>query len=235
VVVTATGGTVNVGSNQSRGGALSHGALLGLLGLLALRRRRVLHAAALATLALAGGNAAAQELPYRFADLRYISANANPGVDVSGFSLAGSMLLKPDVFLTGSYGNAGSDRFRVQGVTGSVQSTSLSVGAGTRRALQPGLDATGALSLVYAKSEGEGGFGGSTSDTGFALEAGLRGWFAPKVEWGTALNYLAIFDDGSLSLNAQWLYHASPRTALVLGAGVSDEATQFNLGARFGF
>lgn len=236
VVVTVSGGTVNVASNQRQGGgALSPGALLALFGLLAVRRRRALRAAVLATLALAGGSASAAELSYRYADLRYVSANADPGVDVGGFSLAGSMLLKPDVFLTGSYGSADTDRFRVQGVTGSVQSTSLSVGGGWRRMLRSGLDATGSLSLVHAKSEGEGGFGGSASDTGFALEAGLRGWFAPNVEWGAAVNYLAIFDDGSTSLNAQWLYHATPRFALALGAGFSDEATQFNLGARFGF
>lgn len=237
VVVTVTGGTVNVGSNQSQGGggALSHGALLGLLGLLAVRRRRMLQAAALAALGLGAGGASAAELSYEYADLRYISADADPDVSVSAFNLAGSILVEPTVFLSGSYAIADTDDFRVQGVEGSVKSSSLSLGGGLRKVFEPGLDGTLGLSVVRAESEGEGGFAGSTSDTGYALEAGLRGWFTAKAEWGAALNYLSIFDDGSTSLNAQWLYHATPRFALALGAGASDETTQFNLGARFGF
>lgn len=236
VVVTVSGGTVNVASNQREGGgALPQSALLTLFGLLALRRRRALQAAVLAALGLAAGSASAAELSYQYADLRYISAEADPDVSVDGFSLAGSMLVRPDVFVTGSYGSSSSDTFRVQAVTGSVKSSSLSAGVGMRRALRPLVEGTATFSLVYAKSEGEGGFTGSTSDTGFALEAGLRGWFTARTEWGAAVNHLSIFDDGSTSLNAQWLYHATPRVALAIGAGFSDDASQFNLGARFGF
>jgi hypothetical protein len=237
VVVTGTGGTISVSSNQGQGGsgALSHGSLLGLLGLFALRRRKALRAVALVALALGAGTASAAELSYKYADLRYVSADADPNVSVSGFSLAGSLPLQPTVFLTGSYGIADTDDFRVQGVSGSVKSSSLSGGIGARRQLQPALDGTAVLSLVYAKSEGEGGFAGSTSDTGYSLEGGLRGWFTAKAEWGAALNYLSIFDDSSTSLNAQWLYHTSPRFAVALGAGFSSDATQFNLGGRFGF
>jgi hypothetical protein len=104
-----------------------------------------------------------------------------------------------------------------------------------RRRLNPEVDFTLAASLLYAKAEGQGDFVGSDNDTGLGLDVGFRGFFTPKVEWGGGLGYVAVFDDGSTTLNSQLLYHATPRFALVLGAGWSDTATQFNLGGRLGF
>lgn len=246
IVVTVTGGNVNATSTS--GGALPAPSLLGLLGLLALRRRRALALPLLAGVLLlpgvslaqqpkaAGQEAAGTALSYRYAELRYVSASANdPDVNASGFSLAGSWLVRPDVFLTGSVAQAETDDFTAQAVNGSVKSTTLSAGAGWRRALDRRKDFTLSGALVRAKADGRGGFAGSTSETGFSVDAGLRGWFTPKAEWGMAASYLSIFDADSTSASAQALYHYSPRFALVLGAGLGDGSSQFNLGGRFGF
>ena len=251
VVVTVTGGTVTVTSNGSEGGggAFSGSALMALLGLLGLRRRRgAWLLAALAAVAALPGTALAQAaskpapkaasaaFSYKYADLRYISGDAkDPDVGLSGFSLAGSLPVKADFFVTGGYATAETDDFSAFGIEGSVKSTSFSIGGGMRRAIQPKLDATGAVNLVNSKAEGQGAFTGDTSDTGYAVEAGLRGRFNPQLEWGAALNYLAIFEDSSTSLNAQGLYHFNPNLALALGAGTGDSATQFNLGVRYNF
>lgn len=249
VVVTVVGG--NVSATSSGGGALPAQSLLALLGLLALRRRRALALPLLTAVLMLPGVAGAQQqssrkaavpksavasLDYSFAELRYISASADdPDIDATGFSLAGSRLVRPAVFLSGSIAQAETDDFTVEAASGSVKSTTLSAGVGWRRAVAARRDFTLAGSLVYAKADGQGGFAGSTSETGFSVDAGLRGWFTPKAEWGVAASYLSIFDADSTSVSAQTLYHYTPGFALVLGAGLGGDSTQFNLGGRFGF
>lgn len=236
VVVTYTGGSVNVApASEQGGGALSWSGLAGLLALLGLRRRRALLAAAAVIAAGFSTAATAQVFSYSNLDLRYLQASVDdPAVDASGFALGGSWDLgKKNIFLSANYAAVETDDFTAFGVTGSSKTTSTSLGVGTYHSLERDLDLTGALSLVMAESEGQGNFTGSADDTGFALEAGLRGLKSPTFEWGVALGYTSIFDDSSTSLSAQALFHAGARFSFVAGAGLSEDGNQFNLGLRY--
>ncbi len=236
VVVTHSGGSVNVvTASKKGGGALPWNTLLGLLSLLALRRRHGLKVL-LALVALSPGLAMAQGLSYSNLDVRYLMVSVDdPSVDASGFSLAGSWAVGKQGFVSASYSTLETDDFAVLGTTGSSKTNTSSLGFGAHRPLQAGLDFAGSVSVVFSKADGQGGFSGSANDTGYGLEAGLRGTFAPSFEWGAALSYVAIFDDSDTGLSAQVLYRLNQSYSLAAGAGMGDNSTQFNLGARYNF
>jgi CSLREA domain-containing protein len=235
VVVPSGGGVSAAPASNSGGGAFSGNALLGLLGLLRLRRRRQ-GLVALALLALVPTPAGARELSYNYAELRYVTVSVDdPSVDAAGFSLSGSWRVAPRHFLGAGCSTAKTDDFTVHGATGSTESTSLNLFAGYRQALRKGLDLNLVASVIRADVDASGGFAGSASDTGWGFETGLRGLYSDAGEWGAAVTYVSIFDDSATSLVAQWLYHFDPRFTLAAGAGIGDNSTQFNLGARVNF
>lgn len=175
-------------------------------------------------------------LSYRFVDLRYVGISLkDPSIDAKGFALSGTYLLGPRLFLAGSAALSETDEVVISGVRGSSSSTSFSIGPGGRYPLSPKLDAQGAVALLQAQSKGKGGFGGNVSDTGYGLSAGLRGLPGAAVELAATVSYTKIFDSGSTTLNGEALYHFTPLLALVAGAGVSKDATNYSAGLRLKF
>lgn len=247
IVVTPSGNVAS--TSEGGGGAFSWTALLGLLGLAGLRRRGL--AVALALLsgpALAQAPAKAKPAPakpaataksklsYTSADLRYLVVSVDePSVDASGFALAGSWAMNSNVFLTAAYGTVETDDVRLSGVVGSSKTDTLAVGIGGHYPIDARADLVGALTILSAEAQGQGGFRGSSDDTGWGLEAGVRGRWVPTVEWNAALSYVSIFDDDDTALSLQTQYHVSRDWGILAGVGFGSNATQLNFGARYNF
>jgi hypothetical protein len=248
IVVTPSGNVAST-SGEGGGGAFSWAALLGLIGLAGLRRRSL--AAALALLpapllaqtatppgppAAAPAVESTSKLAYTSVDLRYLVVKVDePSVDASGFALSGSWSMNANMFVTAGYATVETDDLRISGVTGSSQTDTLAVGVGGHYPVSPNADLVGAFTILSASAEGQGGFSGSTDDTGWAFDAGLRGLWAPTVEWGLTLGYVSIFEDTDTSLGLQMQYHTSRNWGILAGVGLGSNATQLNFGARYNF
>ena len=246
IVVTPSG---NVASpSEGGGGSLTWTALLGMLGLAGLRRRGlaavVLSLLAAPVLAQTGTQAAKPAtkpsskagLSYNTVDLRYLVVSVDePSVDASGFALAGSWAMNKNMFVTASYGTVETDDLRISGVTGSSQTDTLAVGIGGHYPISKVADLVGAFNILSASAEGQGGFSGSTDDTGWGFEAGVRGLWDPKVEWSAAISYVTIFEDDDTALALQTQYRLNRNWGVLAGVGLGSNAQQLNFGARYNF
>lgn len=235
VVVQTPGGSTNViVGSESGAGSLSWTSMVALLVLLVLRsQQRVGKFIAMTTLAVASANATAGDLSYRYADLRYLDVSTqNNDIDADGLIATGSWSVSPHLYLGASYGRLSTGDFTFMGVTGSSTTNTAGLSAGWRQEISSGLDAIGSVSLISVRAKSGGGFTGSTSDTGYGLEAGLRGRLNPTWEWSAAWNYAHIFSDHDNAATAQLLHHLKSRWSVVAGLGRGSNSTQFNLGLR---
>lgn len=246
VVVTPSGG---VGSGSGTGGAFSLNALLALLALFAARSttagRSLLALLALLVAAIpltatakeTKAESAAPALTYDHVDLRYISVSLDtPSVDASGYGVSGSWSLNPQWYASAGYGSVETDDFTFNGATGSTQTGTLSLGLGWHRGVgKSSTDFVLEGSLLSVSASGQGGFTGDSDDTGFGLEAGFRGAWTPKAEWGASLGYVSIFSDTDTSLVLRSRYRLSRSTVFLADAGFGSNSSHFGLGVGFNF
>ena len=250
VVVTPSGNVAAAGG----GGSFSWSALLGLVGLGALRRRGARRfAPLLALLALVPGLAQAATplaapapaksaapapagaFSYSGIDARYLTVHVkDPGTSASGTALGYTHTVGDKIFMGVGYSSISTGDFTVQGQTGNSKTTSLSVTLGAHRPITPTLDFSGAVDYMYGEAKAGGAFVGGNTEKGWGLEGGVRGRYSPQIEWGVALNYVSIFGSSDTSLSARGLYQfgASP-FALAAGLGLGSQSTSFNLGLRY--
>lgn len=185
--------------------------------------------AVLAGLLLVAGNAAAAELDYNYAELRYVDTELDAGpfdVDGDGFKIGGSLELAQSVHLFGS--------FQTLDFGSGVDVSAFEVGGGYAMPLNNGADLVGRLS--YIDGEIDTGGGGDLDDSGFGFSAGLRNMFTPQIEGRAFVNYVDLDESGDeVSFELAGDYFLNEQVALGASLELGDDVTTWTLGARWFF
>lgn len=166
----------------------------------------------------------ADDLSYSFAQVRYADQEIdNINLDGDGFVIGGSYRINDTYFAFGSYSDLGFDR--------GLDSSTLQAGGGYIYPLNERAHAVG--KVFVARSEASRpGF--KDSDTGFGLEAGVRGLIIPKLEARGFVTYSDVGgSDTSFTLGGD--YYFTPQLSAGLTANFGGDAQGFTIGARFYF
>ncbi len=198
------------------------------------------HALLLCALIAAPFLARADDSPFRYtyADLRYISANADSSHIGNG---QGQQLSGSYGFLSNFFGLASVSRFTgddsTQGTaTGHFETISATAGAGAHYNIAPTLDAVGSASYLYTDARGKRGFAGrSLSKSGYQVEAGLRFALLDNLQVSGLYDYVDKCGFCSSSFNVEGEYKFTPHFSAVAKAGFSDNEKDYGFGARYNF
>jgi hypothetical protein len=188
------------------------------------------HVAMGAVLALGLGNQALAAEPEGFSynniEVSYLKTEFDDAdVDGNGFAVAGSLELGSNVFATASLNDNDYDE--------GISSSALSLGFGFNWGLTPNLDLVSGVSYERFKVKLSGV--GSASDSGFGLNAGLRGRIG-ALELSGGLKYVD-YGDGSdgTALTAGGRYYFTPNFAAGIDVLDDDSGTQWGIALRYDF
>ena len=155
-------------------------------------------------------------------------------LDFTGFSFSGSKLLNDNVFVVANYSML-SDSYKGT----DIDYDTFTVGAGYRYALNTTTDAFAILSYKNAKFKASGnGESGDFSDNGYSLEAGIRSMVTDQVELTGAISYVSIVSivgESETAATATAFYHINTQFAVGVGYTTSNDASGYNLTARYSF
>lgn len=192
--------------------------------------RKMMVIGSLLALGVAGTALAAEEgFSYSNVELGYIDTELDD-FDVSGdgFGLRGSWAFTPNVHGFASYSDLDFDH--------DVSAETLRIGAGLNWPLSPRLDVIGRLSYVRAEMDVSfGPFSASVDDSGFGLEAGVRGRPMEQLEVTGSLDYVDIGDADDTSLGVGARYYFTSQFAAGGDLSFNDDGTTIMLGLRFDF
>lgn len=180
-----------------------------------------------ASLVLAG-SAAAAELDYNYAELRYIDTELDAGpfdVDGDGFEIGGSLELTRSAHIFGN--------FQTVDFGSGVDVSAFEVGGGYAMPLNPGTDLVARLSYI----DGEIDFpGGDADDSGFGFSAGARRMFTSQVEGRAFVNYVDLDESGDeVSFEIAGDFFLNDQVALGASLELGDDVTSWTIGARWYF
>lgn len=180
----------------------------------------------LAALALAGPALAAESgFSYSYAELGYIDTEIDDfDVDGDGFGLRGSFAFTPHLHGFASYADVDFDN--------DLGAQTLQVGAGVNWPVSPRLDVIGRLSYVDVEVDA-GRF--SADDSGFGLEAALRGRPMERLELTGGIEYVDVGDSDDTSLGVGARYYFTDQFAAGGDLSFNDDGTTILLGLRFDF
>lgn len=169
-------------------------------------------------------NARADDLSYSYAQVRYADQEIdNVNLDGDGFVIGGSYRINDKYFAFGSYSDLGFD--------GGLDSSSLQAGGGYIYTLNERAHAVGKVFVARSEASRPGL---KRNDTGFGLEAGLRGLIIPKLEARGFITYSDVGgSDTSFTLGGD--YYFTPQLSAGLTANFGGDAQGFTIGARFYF
>lgn len=137
----------------------------------------------------------------------------NDQVDESGFRLAGSVNVLPNVAVIAGYGDTGNyDR--------------INAGALFHTPLNSTLDLVAGATLEHANSHHD-------DDTGIGLRGGVRWQLLPDLELNPELRYVDVFG-GMTSARVGALYRINP-ALFVQGAVQAGDEDQVEVGLRYAF
>lgn len=180
------------------------------------------------TLLAAAGSAAAAELDYNYAELRYVDTELDAGpfdVDGDGFLVGGSLELAQSVHLFGN--------FRTLDFGAGIDVSAFEVGGGYAMPLNNGADLVGRLSYIDGEIDGPGG---DADDSGFGFSGGFRRMFTPQIEGRAFINYTDLDESGSeTALELAGDYFLNDEIALGASLELGDDVTTWTLGARWYF
>lgn len=183
--------------------------------------------AAMMSLALVGG-AAAAELDYNYAELRYIDTELDAGlsdVDGDGFEIGGSLELTPSVHLFGN--------FQTLDFGAGIDLSAFEVGGGYAMPLNTGTDLVARLSYIDGEVDLPGG---DADDSGFGFSAGARRMFTSRVEGRAFVNYVDLDESGDeVSFEIAGDYFLNEQIALGASLELGDDTTSWTVGARWYF
>lgn len=180
----------------------------------------------LVALGLAGSALAADSgFSYSNVELGYIDTEIDDfDVNGDGFGLRGSFALTPHVHAFASYSDVDFDH--------DIGARTLRVGAGVNWPLSPRLDMIGRLSYVDVEVDA-GRF--SADDSGFGLEAALRGRPMERLELTGGVEYVDVGDSDDTSLEVGARYYFTDQFAAGGDLSFNDDGTTILLGLRFDF
>jgi hypothetical protein len=177
---------------------------------------------------LFAGSAAAAELDYDYAELRWLDTELDAGgfdADGDGFEIGGSLELTEEVHLFGNY--------QTLDFGGGVDASAFEIGGGYVMPLNNGGDLVGRLSYIDGEIDaGPGNF----DDSGFGISAGFRNMFHPQIEGRAFVNYADLDESGSeTSFEVAGDYFLNDEIALGASLEFGDDVTTWTLGARWFF
>lgn len=181
--------------------------------------------AAPALISLLPALALAQELGYTYVEGSVVSSELNDAgpfdADGDGIGLSGSVAVLPRYHLFASYQDEGFDL--------DLDRTILEIGAGYRYPLQERFELVGRLSYLESDIDRPGPDLGTD---GFAVEGGVRGRVAQRVELDIGLRYEDLGSSStSLFLDGRYLL----RPTLAVGGGVRSDDGDLMLRADIRF
>lgn len=168
--------------------------------------------------------AAADGISYNNVDLGFVSIDPDGAADdFSGIGLRGSVLVNPNVFITGSYYTTSVDTG-----FGDLDRTDLAFGAGYRHPINEKSDVYG--KVEYLNIEVDPNF----DDDGLKLEGGVRVAMSNRFELRGNLQFIDVGDaDTVLEIGAE--YDFMPQLAGFFELRSSDDYGGYFIGARYQF
>jgi hypothetical protein len=152
--------------------------------------------------------------------------------DGNGYSVAGSYAVTDLFHVFASYGTANIDI-----IGESVDFSELKVGAGVNYAVTDTIDVVGRAAYLDLNADIDSN--NSASDTGYGLEAGIRGMATPSIEVNGGLSYEDLGDaspSDKVAVKIGALYSFTDWLAVGIGGSFSAETKIYgaNLRAYFG-
>jgi len=174
------------------------------------------------------GSAAAAELDYNFAELRYIDTELDAGpfdVDGDGFELGGSMELAQSVHIFGN--------FQTLDFGSGIDASRFEVGGGYAMPLNNNADLVARLSYIDGEIDTPAG---DADDSGFGFSAGARSMFNPQIEGRAFVNYVDLDETGDeVSFELAGDYFLNDQIALGASLELGEDVTTWTIGGRWFF
>lgn len=164
--------------------------------------------------------AAANNLRYTYAELRFVDYDNNGG---DGFQVNGSWDLGNNWIILGGITSADFNN--------DVDATFFEIGGGYVWRYTPDWDLIGTARFVSADVDTPGG---SSDDNGVALSGGVRGMLAPQFEIRGSVNYINL-DDSDTYLELAGDYYFTRQFAAGLSVEFAGDSDLFSIGARWYF
>jgi hypothetical protein len=159
--------------------------------------------------------------------------------DAQAIGVSASFSLSETFFVQGGLALSDQDVLVTDGVdedNGQYEARSFTVGLGARHPLGTAVDAYAVAGLASLSADLEfPGIGSeSNSETGLAVELGLRAMVASPVEIQAYFSRVDLYE-ATNTFGGAVRFHATESLALGLSAQVSEDASSLGLGVRFGF
>jgi len=198
------------------------------------------HIAVGAALALGFGTqvfAADEGFSYNLGEIGYTRSEIDDlDLKGDGVTLGGSVEFAPNIF--GSFNFADVDYGSSAATAGvKIKGTTYSLGVGSHWALGPKLDLVSGVTYEHVKVKGSsGGISASDSESGFGLNAGLRGRAGDQLELTGTIKYVNFghgADDFTFGAGGRWYF----TEAFAAGPDVShnDDGTHWGISFRYDF
>lgn len=187
----------------------------------------------LAVVALAGmASAHAGDLSYTYAEGGFGRMDIDGIDEGDGYFVGGSLEFGERWLGFAEYGTAEFDQ---SGVNADVDQ--LQVGFGGHFAMADNVDFVGRLAYVDQTVDVSSPFGGgSVSESGHMLSAGVRGRALTKLDLMGAIEYVDLGDAGTdTGLALRGVYDFTELFSLGARVGYSDDTSQYGMFARFRF
>lgn len=165
-------------------------------------------------------------LSYNYLEGRVLLIDPDDGDDATGIRLGGSMLIQPQVFVSGGLTMLDFDEVEVMQLDPTV---------GYRHPVNSRMDLIGAGSLIWSDCDDPCTEDGDDSDIGFGLTGGIRSTVAPQVELGGYVSYENALDDSTIELTGEGLYAVTRQLQLLGALTISGDYNALQLGGRWNF
>ena len=185
---------------------------------------------AIATTAAFNSYAEDSDLSYTYVGLAYQTGEVL-NEDFSGFGVSGSAALNESIFVIGNYNRMTSDdKYNVGFGSDDIEVTQFDLGLGFHTPVAKNIDFVASLSYADAEIKY---FGNKADGNGYLLNAGIRAKPTEMLEFGAAINYADIEDDGETGYSLSARYFAAPTLSIGLGYGSADDIDTLSLDVRF--
>jgi len=156
------------------------------------------------------------------------------GPDANGFGIGGSLPLGHQMFFAGDYSSSRTQPFEIAGVTGRVQSTSVSFGFGGFHSLSRRADLNGSLSYISGTVRGQDGFGAIPADhaDGVGIGASLRYLLTPRLEVTGGPGFSRVGGDNAWDAGAGVIVRLTRKVSLGLSASVGEDSYGLGVNLR---
>lgn len=169
---------------------------------------------------------AATGLSYNYLDGRVLLIDPDDGDDATGIRLGGSMLIQPQVFVSGGLTMLDFDEVEVMQLDPTV---------GYRHPVNSRMDLIGAGSLIWSDCDDPCTKDGDDSDIGFGLTGGIRSAITSQFEAGGFVSYENALDDSTIELTGEGLYAVTRQLQLLGALTISGDYNALQFGARWNF